>query len=606
LETLANALSHRFQESLMAVGRSRRAVVAAALSFAVLALTPCAADAACPRLARCSTLTVPLDHSGATPGTLSIAYATVPATGARNGTIVFLSGGPGQAAIPLTASVAEVLRPLRSSYDLVTVDQRGTGGSGAVDCSVGGVDDVAGCAAKLGERRAFWSTPETAQDLEDLRRALGVDKLTLYGVSYGTKVASEYARRYPASTAALVLDSPVPVDGLDGYDQLRALGTPRVLAEVCHPGPCAATVRDPEAALTAAVERLQDGAVRGPLVSPTGKITSARVTEALLYSFLSQSDIQPALRAGLPAATASLAEGDAAPLLHLSSSLSADSGDAAGVNSARLLATSCIEGRLPWAPDSPVASRAGAVQAFLAADADVFAPFSPDTVLSASLVGLCQNWPPTPRPEAVPYLGPDVPVLVLSGRADLRTPLEDARRTALQYPDARVLAVPGVGHSVASSDLSGCAVRGMVSFLRGRAVDRCSRTSAAALLQNLSLPYTPASISDLRPTAASGLAGRTFSAVSVTLAGVGYDTALATSSRFGGLRAGYVTASRSNLSLHGVEWIRGVRVTGTLSSRGTGTLTISGPSAAPGTLTYARTGVTGVLGGKSISARADT
>ena len=66
--------------------------------------------------------------------------------------------------------------------------------------------------------------------------------------------------------------------------------------------------------------------------------------------------------------------------------------------------------------------------------------------------------PRGPRPSS--YLGPDVPVLVLCGRADLRTPLEDARRTAAQYPNASVLAVPGVGHSVLSTDLSGCAVRG--------------------------------------------------------------------------------------------------------------------------------------------------
>src|SRR3954451_6466478 len=275
----------------MAVGRICRAVVAGALSFAALALAPGAASAACPKDAQCAALTVPLDHSGTTPGTLSLAYAKAPATGARTGTIVFLSGGPGQAAIPLTRSVAELLRPLRSSYDIVAVDQRGTGDSGAIDCSIDGPGDVAPCAAKLGDRRAFWSTAETAKDLEDLRRALGVDKLTLFGVSYGAKVASEYARRYPASTAALVLDSPAPVDGLDGYDQLRNLGTPGVLDEVCSPGPCAATVRDPEAALAAAVERLQDGAVRGPLVSARGKVATARVSEAGLYSALSQSDL---------------------------------------------------------------------------------------------------------------------------------------------------------------------------------------------------------------------------------------------------------------------------------------------------------------------------
>jgi TAP-like protein len=329
-------------------------------------------------------------------------------------------------------------------------------------------------------------------------------------------------------------------------------------------------------------------------------VTTARVTESSLYDALSASDLSPSLRAGLPAAIASLAAGDAAPLLHLGALQPTDEGE--DVNSARLLATSCIEGRLPWAPESPVASRAAAVKAFLAANSDVFKPFSAETVLSASLVGLCQNWPPTPRPEAVPYLGPDVPVLVVSGRADLRTPLEDARRTALQYPNAKVLAVPGVGHSVLGTDQSGCAVKGTVAFLRGRPVAPCSRTSAAARLQGLSLPYAPASISELRPTATSGLAGRTFSAVSVTLAGVGYDAAFATSSRRPGLRAGSVTSTRRTLTLHGVEWIRGVRVTGTISARGAGTLTVSGPSAAPGTLTFTRTRVSGTLGGQRVSA----
>ncbi len=58
-------------------------------------------------------------------------------------------------------------------------------------------------------------------------------------------------------------------------------------------------------------------------------------------------------------------------------------------------------------------------------------------------------------------------MLVLSGRDDLRTPLEDARRTAAQYPNAKLLAVPSVGHSVLTSDFCRCALNGMVAFLRG-------------------------------------------------------------------------------------------------------------------------------------------
>src|SRR3954447_77929 len=103
----------------MAVGRSRRAVTLGALWLAVLALTPGAASAACPKHAQCSTLAVPLGHSGRSAGTLPLAYAKVRAPGAHTGTIVFLSGGPGQAAMPLIRPVAALLRPLRSNYDIV-------------------------------------------------------------------------------------------------------------------------------------------------------------------------------------------------------------------------------------------------------------------------------------------------------------------------------------------------------------------------------------------------------------------------------------------------------------------------------------------------------
>jgi pimeloyl-ACP methyl ester carboxylesterase len=349
---------------------------------------------------------------------------------------------------------------------------------------------------------------------------------------------------------------------------------------------------------------LRDGAVRGPLVSSTGRIRTVGITESDLYSALTASDLDPVLRQGLPAAIASLASGDSAPLLHLSALVGSGDGGSGGINTARLLATSCIEARLPWAPDSPIASRADALKAFVAAHSEGFAPFSAKTVLAATVTALCEKWPPTPKPASVSYLGPDVPVLVISGRADLRTPLEDARRTAAQYPNAKVLAVPGVGHSVLTSDVSGCAIRGLVTFLRSQAVPPCSQKAGLGPLQNLSAPYAPATIGALRPQRLSGLPGRTYSAVTVTLTGIGYDVAATfggKSGRLPGLRAGYYRVSRSAIELHGVEWIRGVRISGRQSSAGSGTLTIRGPSAAPGTVTFTKKGVSATLGGRSFS-----
>jgi pimeloyl-ACP methyl ester carboxylesterase len=561
-----------------------RRVVLLAVMFAALEGL---ADAACPSGARCGRVTVALDHTGATPGTQSVAYALVPATGPRTGTIVFLAGGPGQAALPLTADVVELLAPLRASHDIVTVDQRGTGDSDPVEC-----DSVEDCAQRLGVRRAFLSTTETAHDLEALRVALAADKLTLFGVSYGTKVAAEYARRYPDRTAALVLDSPVPVDGLDSFGQLRIMAAPRVLREVCTPGLCRRTVSDPGDTLDDAVARVRRGAVRGPLVRPSGRVDGLAVTESLVLALLVASDTSPGLRAGLPAALKSLAEGDAAPLLHLTQITRSGTDD---IDEARLLATLCTETRLPWSPESAVATRQAALDAFLAERGAAFAPFSPAALVEDSTADLCLRWPPTPRPETVALAGPDVPVLILSGRDDLRTPLEDARRTAAQYPNARLLAVPGVGHSVLRTDPAGCARAGVVAFLRGRTVSACAPAGLPAA------PYAPATVGALPPTRLPGVAGRTLSALTVTLTGIAFDVAAhgRRTFRLPGLRSGYVRGTRRALRLHDVEWLRGVFVSGRLDSRGRGTLSVNGP--ASGSVTYTGRGASGTLGGRSFT-----
>ena len=236
----------------------RAALLIAVLAAGALAAVPAAASAACPKGAQCATRDGPARPQRRDRGHAPAGLRQDP--GDRNADRH--AGPPQRRSWPgrdrlHRADIAGLLTRLRGSYDIVAVDQRGTGESGAVSCSFEGSDPVAACATKLGDKRVFFNTPETALDLENLRVALGVDKLTLLGVSYGAKVAGEYARRFPAHTAAIVLDSPTPVDGLDGYDQLRTLGTPRVLREVCFPGPCHATVTDPDAALDAAAKRLQ-------------------------------------------------------------------------------------------------------------------------------------------------------------------------------------------------------------------------------------------------------------------------------------------------------------------------------------------------------------
>ncbi|WP_037498001.1 alpha/beta fold hydrolase [Solirubrobacter soli] len=539
--------------------------------FAALAAP--AAAATCPYQARCGSITVPLDHTGATPGTLPIGYAVLPATGPKTGTIFFLSGGPGESAVVYTGLVRRELAPLRTNNDVVMVDQRGTGRSGAVDCN--NSRSVQACAKKLGAKRPFLTTVETAKDLDDLRKALGLEKITPLGVSYGTKVANEYARRFPASTASVILDSPVGVEPID-FDALGGIAAmPRILREICGDGgPCAGTVKDAGAALFAAVKRVRESNVRIRI----GR-ESARVKESDILLVMRSSDFEPLLRADLPAVLSSLAHGDAAPFAHIflrmtgvdqfsliRHGLQSDDDE---YSISRFLATACLEAQLPWSPTSAPSTRKAATKDYLAKlGSRPFAPFKPSVVNAMGASPECLKWPATPLPEPAPATAPDVPVLVLSGRDDIRTPLEGAQAVAAAYPHATVLDVPHIGHSVLTTDESKCAVNGAAAFLAGQPVAPCPTkplVTAGA--------YFPAIFK-----------GTPAKAVEQTVAGVRHDLDVVNAGdddppsrvTLPGMRGGSALARRGALDLRNVSLFTGLRVSGKLTASGNGTLHLRG------------------------------
>src|SRR3954451_10078089 len=188
---------------------------------------------------QCAHVDVPLDRSGAVPGTVSLAVQRVAAASNPNRVaVVPLAGGPGQAALPLAQTFASILQPAIADRDPLVYDQRATGASGALSCeslqSRGTVVKVASaCANELGARRGFYRTADSVADIEALRVAGGYDKLVLFGVSYGTKVAEDYAAAYPNNVEALVLDSVVLPEGPDPFQKSTLTGSTRVLRELC-------------------------------------------------------------------------------------------------------------------------------------------------------------------------------------------------------------------------------------------------------------------------------------------------------------------------------------------------------------------------------------
>src|SRR5690348_3377710 len=193
----------------------------------------------------CATLDVPLDRAHPAQATLHLQVGMGDNTNAPRGVLLVLSGGPGQPGLPLLDGyVSRALSAERSQYRIVVFDQRGTG-AGALDCSamqhqMGSSDltspsvrAVRACAGKLGAKRAFFGTDDVIADMDQLRQALGIDRWSLDGISYGTYVGERYGLAYPSHVSKLVLDSVVPPVGETDLGVAEFAAVRRVLRSVC-------------------------------------------------------------------------------------------------------------------------------------------------------------------------------------------------------------------------------------------------------------------------------------------------------------------------------------------------------------------------------------
>ncbi|HEX5619605.1 MAG TPA: alpha/beta fold hydrolase [Solirubrobacteraceae bacterium] len=600
-----------------------RCLVLAVLAFAALAAPAQAQIEFCgPSSRQCGRLTVPLDHAGQVAGTVKLAVERRRAKKPKAPPLFLLAGGPGQSATRAFSSdvVLAVLDGLVRRQDIVVFDQRGTGDSGSLVCralqratttEVGAAAEQ--CAAALGPSRVFYRTADSVADIEAVRAALGAPRISLLGVSYGTKVALDYAAAFPARVDRMVLDSVVGPAGIDPLYRSTFAAAPRVLRELCRRR-CGRTTPGAVRDLERLVPRLP---LRGFVVTPQGRRVPAELTRFDLLSTLLAGDLRQLVRARFPAAVRSAVLGDTAPILRLAAFASEGTNVGANTLSAATFATTvCGESPLPWAPAAPPDQRMAQARATVAAlPAGAFAPFDAETALESDVLALCERWPDARAATTGARPLPDVPVLLLSGSQDLRTPTEDARRVAALFPRARALTVRRVGHSVLATDLSGCAVAATGRFLAGR---RVMRTCAAPGAQLAPTPRDPASLQAVRPAGgAGGRPGRTFAAVRLAyqdalraffdglLAAGASDLDAFLSFRYaaGGLRAGRSVFTFSNARFSRLVYVPGVTISGRLRSLAIlpdGALRVSGPAAARGTLRVRNGRASGVLGGRRV------
>ena len=555
----------------------------------------------------CSSVTVPLDWSGVAPGSLQLAVEELPAKGTPRGVMMLIAGGPGQASALAfdLSSLGSVWQTIFPGYALVAFDPRGTGGSGFLDCALATPvpQQVTACGQSLGPARAFYTTAANAEDVDAVRQALGVDKVGLWGTSYGTKVELAYALAHGDHVERMLLDSVVTPTGPDPLALDTLKGIPLGLSAMCGTGACRKIDSNLAAEVAALANRAAVTPIAGRVRTASGRSKLVSLDGTTMLEVVVSADLSPGLQAELPSVVSAATAGRPQALLRLAALAqggfrlhfaTADASFSEGL----FLATMCNDGRFPWRPDADLRTRQQALSAAVA----TLPPGSTGPFGSwATAIGpatYCVSWP-SPAGNAPIAAGPlpNVPVLALSGTYDMRTPTSNAAAVVSLFPQGHLLVVPGVGHSVLTTDPSECTANAVRSWLNGQpAPARCSATRPyIANVQRIPLSVGSAPL----VSGTSGLRGHTLSAVETTVQDA-FAAEVTAGAAVGGLSAGAVSGSLGTLTLSGYGDVPGVTVSGDLSLKSpkkgavlvpTGTVTVAGAKAAHGKVTFMTAGV---------------
>lgn len=386
---------------------------------------------------------------------LNLALIKSEAERADSDIVVFLAGGPGQAAVETYPQIAGALAGLRKHHHILLLDQRGTGKSHPLDCEAAKEDDKNGTqvgetdtgidAAKIREETAKclaeveknadprqYTTTVAAHDLEDLRLALGAPQFDLVGVSYGTRMAQQYLMRFPDGVRSVVLDSVAPNELIFGQGFARNLDDALKLqfALCAKNTACAKAFGDSYASLGKLRDTLRaqprDYTLRDPV---TFESKSMRLTANRLASLVRMFAYSPESAALLPLSIAEGLKGNYAPLA----------------------------GQTQLLQDDMSGTMNGGMQASVvcAEDADLIKPDPDDantllgTSLTDAITAMCAVWPHGTMPaDFHAPLKSDKPILVLEGELDPVTPPRYGEQVMKGLSNAKLIIAKGQGHNV--------------------------------------------------------------------------------------------------------------------------------------------------------------
>jgi len=439
---------------------------AATLRVGRLNLTHCEPLATAPPRRYCGQLQRPLDPANPRGEQISIhfEYYRHTAPGRSFGVMVAAEGGPGYPSTLSRDDYYPLYEPLKDRNDLVLMDSRGTGRSGAIRChalqmaAAPTVELIGECGRQLGSSAVSYSTTLAADDLAAILEALQLPAADLYGDSYGTYFAQVFAVRHGDKLRSIVLDGAYPLSGPDYAWYPNYAPAMRAKFNVaCARSPhCARLAGDSISHIRPALELLRQHPHAASAADADGVMRSFQADAAHLATVMFSAAPPYATLRETDAAARAFRAGDEAPLLRLmaESAAAVDSrdttNDATRWSAGLAAAVMCVDPPQIFDLNLPPEQRRAQFQQRIAERARAlplaYEPFTLDEYrglpLDYSFIEQCLDWPAPPPSYPAPRVSaaasyPDVPALVISGEFDDLTSVADGSAAAAAFKRGR-------------------------------------------------------------------------------------------------------------------------------------------------------------------------
>jgi pimeloyl-ACP methyl ester carboxylesterase len=553
----------------------------------------------CAKGAICGSVTRPLDPSGRVPGTIAINYRLYPHTDQNaplKGTIVSQEGGPGYPSTGTSYDYKLLFAPLRADHDLLMIDQRGTGRSGALDCPslqhspLRTPHDIGDCGKHLGDAADLYGTRLAAQDMAAVLDSLGIQTIDYYGDSYGTFFGQVFSALYPKRIRSMVLDGAYPVIGETPWYSNSAAVVRKSFNESCARAPYCASL---SGTYLGRIRQLLDAVRKAPITGQApdneGKIRDVTADPGTIGNMLLDGTQGPLNYRDLDAAIrAYFDNGDSLPLLRLiaENNDNEDPSPPKSYSYGLFSAVSCMDYQQIYNMDSPVElrhhERDAAITAQRNADPKIYDPLTIDEYetipLDISVLNLCLDWP-IHKPPYTPGLPipknakfTTAPVLVINGELDMLTTPAEGDIVTAQYKNAKHVIIANSFHVDALEDVDDCTqeiIRRFVSTLDIGDTSCAAKVKPVRLVPNFvehaadAIPAIPSSGNTATTaqlaqiSAAVQTAGDVIARWNINYTGSGL-----------GLRGGTWTFSQggsfvADFKLKGVQWTNDLAVSGT-------------------------------------------